>query len=600
MNTEQNFVQLYTSSGWLKGYINITSAGIVWSDVDEAAKNSEASKDSTCFTVFTISKKSSSSNHLKNTKRPICDSWSFNAKDNKTALYYIHQIQELIRPGYNAKSHNVLVMINPFSGRKKSIKIFKNFVEPVFKLSNVSYKIFETKHSMHAFEFMQKEDLSTFTAFCSVSGDGLLHEMANGFLSRPDWKRYKNIPFGIIPAGSGNGLAWSVDCGWPELASVAIAKNCVESLDIMAVSKPAELTCFCFLSLTYGYIADVDVESEIFRALGSIRTDIYGTFLLLNLRQYKAKIHYLPADFDKNITSSKPQTLPTDSDKIDNSINLTKKIDLNKQDFGSSSPIEIQSQNNIVHKPSPLKNTSSPNDSAYNSFENSLNNHDNTPKLSSMYTQIVPKLNSYEIDLPITSNNLPPGWKTAEGPFTFVNIVNVPWLSKSHLSSEEAHIGDGMLDLIWTNSKSRTKLLPYLTSSTTGGHLNKNDIILHRKVSSIIIEPELQASKLETEECDNNESNRISNSKTKNTKPNKKKSLANNQKNGIFSFDGEPSPVSSVKIDVIPKLLNVITSPWFENINYKNKHSSAPKTDSRAAIFGRAYLSKSNSTVSFF
>lgn len=44
-----------------------------------------------------------------------------------------------------------------------------------------------------------------------IGGDGVLYEVINGIMERPDWKNIiKMIPFGIIPGGSGNGLAKSL------------------------------------------------------------------------------------------------------------------------------------------------------------------------------------------------------------------------------------------------------------------------------------------------------------------------------------------------------------------------------------------------------
>lgn len=43
------------------------------------------------------------------------------------------------------------------------------------------------------------------------SGDGILFEIINGIFERPDWETVINeISLGVIPCGSGNGLAKSV------------------------------------------------------------------------------------------------------------------------------------------------------------------------------------------------------------------------------------------------------------------------------------------------------------------------------------------------------------------------------------------------------
>lgn len=41
----------------------------------------------------------------------------------------------------------------------------------------------------------------------TVSGDGLLHEVVNGLMRRPDWTDLREkITVGGIPGGTGNGL----------------------------------------------------------------------------------------------------------------------------------------------------------------------------------------------------------------------------------------------------------------------------------------------------------------------------------------------------------------------------------------------------------
>ena len=41
-----------------------------------------------------------------------------------------------------------------------------------------------------------------------VGGDGSFYEVLNGIFARPDWRDvFKQVPLGIIPSGSGNGLA---------------------------------------------------------------------------------------------------------------------------------------------------------------------------------------------------------------------------------------------------------------------------------------------------------------------------------------------------------------------------------------------------------
>ncbi len=49
-----------------------------------------------------------------------------------------------------------------------------------------------------------------------------------------------------------------------------------------------------FLTFSWAYIADVDIESEVIRFMGFLRMDIWGALRVLTLRKYRAKFSYLP------------------------------------------------------------------------------------------------------------------------------------------------------------------------------------------------------------------------------------------------------------------------------------------------------------------
>lgn len=64
----------------------------------------------------------------------------------------------------------------------------------------------ETTHSGHAFEIARALPLD-FDAVVTVSGDGVIHEVMNGFADHEDPLKAFSIPVAPIPAGSGNGLS---------------------------------------------------------------------------------------------------------------------------------------------------------------------------------------------------------------------------------------------------------------------------------------------------------------------------------------------------------------------------------------------------------
>lgn len=91
-----------------------------------------------------------------------------------------------------------------------------------------------------------------------------------------------------------------------------LCKGLVCPLDIVSVHLSSGLRLFSFLSLAWGFVADVDIESERFRQVGAMRF-LVGTLLrLASLRTYQGRLAFLPAKKDSNSTpvSSSPASHP--------------------------------------------------------------------------------------------------------------------------------------------------------------------------------------------------------------------------------------------------------------------------------------------------
>lgn len=102
--------------------------------------------------------------------------------------------------------------------------MFSNIVEPIFRAAgcqlhitrrqdilrpvlHLSSSLFvDTTHHGHAHDIAK--DLATnYDAVVAVSGDGLVHEVLNGFAEHADPIKAFSIPVAPIPTGSGNGLS---------------------------------------------------------------------------------------------------------------------------------------------------------------------------------------------------------------------------------------------------------------------------------------------------------------------------------------------------------------------------------------------------------
>lgn len=108
-------------------------------------------------------------------------------------------------------TRKVLVLLNPKSGSGKARETFQKYVAPVFVEAEIPFELQVTKYANYAREFARRSDIYTWRSIVVVGGDGIYYEVINGLFERPDWERAtQTIPIGIIPCGSGNGLARTI------------------------------------------------------------------------------------------------------------------------------------------------------------------------------------------------------------------------------------------------------------------------------------------------------------------------------------------------------------------------------------------------------
>ncbi len=194
------------------------------------------------------------------------------------------------------KPRHLQVIINPVSGKKQGNKIFEQ-VRSLFDRSYLTYSVKETFSGADIKDFVSNLNLSEVDGLVIVGGDGTVHDAIAGLMSRPDWETAIKLSLGIIPGGTGNGLSKSLlqlyeETYDPLNAAFLIAKDKQQSLDLIQVIQNNK-RYYSFLSLAWGLISDVDIESEKLRFLGSLRFDLYALFLICFLRTYKGKFSFI-------------------------------------------------------------------------------------------------------------------------------------------------------------------------------------------------------------------------------------------------------------------------------------------------------------------
>ncbi|QQP55212.1 Uncharacterized protein FKW44_008332, partial [Caligus rogercresseyi] len=180
------------------------------------------------------------------------------------------------RPQRNGMSppKKLLVFVNPRSGTKKALSIFKTQLEPKLKLRRPKSSLQSSQGTVWTLDLRD---------YYSIRGRTHI-EALNGIYKRPDWSEVLDgLIIGVVPGGSGNALSCSLSIsrGLPYLedfglegaiSNVTSASATTQSLDLLEVHFQKDDTkVLSFIGVTIGLIADVDIGTEWMRCIGYLR-----------------------------------------------------------------------------------------------------------------------------------------------------------------------------------------------------------------------------------------------------------------------------------------------------------------------------------------
>ena len=211
---------------------------------------------------------------------------------------------------------------------RSKIACFVLFTHLFKQEAGVVWEVLGTEGPGHAQEILTTLDLASWGGVVVVSGDGLVHEVYNGLLARPDWSEALGFPVGVIPSGSGNALVrslihWQGEPTEPDAGlmsqCVSVARANLAPIDLFVVRRTGAELRVAFLSLGWGLITDVDLDSEVLRWMGEVRFTIYGLLRMARKRHYRGTLSYVLADWPDR---QQPRTMqvpihPLDSEDSD-------------------------------------------------------------------------------------------------------------------------------------------------------------------------------------------------------------------------------------------------------------------------------------------
>lgn len=249
-----------------------------------------------------------------------------------------------------------------------------------------------------------------------------------------------------------------------------LCKGLVGPLDLVSVHLASQQRLFSFLSLAWGFVADVDIESEKYRHVGAIRF-LMGTLVrLATLRVYQGRLAYLP------VKEAPPY--PKGSAKAVRA---------------SATP---QRSSLCPSLPCQLLATESPNQNVWDQRTSATSNHNTTANCSNnaITAQRAANRGRPPPDslLPGLDQPLPDGWTLVkEEDFVLVLAIYQSHLAEDLWAAPGATADDGVIHLFYvTAGISRPALLRLFLAMEKGAHLACGcPHLVYEKVRALRLEP---------------------------------------------------------------------------------------------------------------
>ena len=175
----------------------------------------------------------------------------------------------------------ILMVVNPTGGVRNGLGIMEN-VKPLFEAAGIELEIIVTKYAGHSKDIARAMQMEKYESLCLVGGDGTMHEAINGMFSRSDGKQ---IPIGLIPAGTGNSLMHDFNCLDPSVATKWIINGYTKKIDLAEIKMEHKIV-YAFNIIGWGMITDINLRADGVRWMGENR---YTYSALMEIMSHKLR-----------------------------------------------------------------------------------------------------------------------------------------------------------------------------------------------------------------------------------------------------------------------------------------------------------------------
>lgn len=242
---------------------------------------------------------------------------------------------------------------------------------------------------------------------------------------------------------------------------------------------------YMFLSLTWGIIADIDVESETFRFLGGeLRTTIGAAKCILQKRIYRGRLSYIPAN-----TAGK--SIPANTAGNHHESTEVEHESAHQENQGGRGQIpngktqQNGSTSNGIHVDTSNTRDSSP--AILNETTPTKNDDNASDMATGGLTSVTDSLT--------TSDNS--NWITLEDDYVTVLIGLAPMISNTLFGNPRAVLGRGHMYIMHARREAkRMELLNAMIAMETGEHINHDIVTIIEAAKACRLQPLTDAGRI--------------------------------------------------------------------------------------------------------
>lgn len=245
---------------------------------------------------------------------------------------------------------------------------------------------------------------------------------------------------------------------------------------------------FSFLSVGWGLISDIDIESERLRAIGSQRFAVWAVARLVGLRRYKGVLSYAKIKDVSNLPKPKQPFTLSHSISQDGALDSPDAeafidCDEHAEVFTSAANGKHQRVDSWYSVNSRRSAFFSTRGSEYHSV---------TSDGSELRSPVHACMHGPASHLPSLMSQLPSHWVHEEGEFVMVHVSYQSFIGEDFLFAPQSQLSDGVMwMLIIKAGVSRSQLLSFFMNAGHGTHAEgDNDHIKLVPVSAFRIVPE--------------------------------------------------------------------------------------------------------------